>query len=171
MRRFAITGPESSGKTTLTSALAEQHHGSWIPEFAREYITERNGIYTIDDLDIIAQKQFDLWKGRTEDLVFCDTDMTVMKVWSEFKYGACSALINSLFDQQQFDHYFLCRPDIAWEEDPLREHPEQREELFEIYRRELSGRNLPFSIIEGDLEQRLEDCFPKITGIQNKPQF
>lgn len=158
MRRYAITGPESCGKTTLTSALAEQFNGTWIPEFAREYLTLRNGIYSIEDLDVIAKKQSEQWQNRTEELIFCDTDMTVMKVWSEFKYGTCSPLITSLLNRQQFDHYFLCRPDLDWEEDPLREHPEQREELFEIYLKELKDNNLPFSIVDGDLDARLQIC-------------
>lgn len=158
MRKYAITGPESSGKTTLTSSLAEQYHAVWVPEYAREYLTLREGKYSPEDLDIIAEEQFRRWTLRTEDLIFCDTDMTVMKVWSDFKYGSSSPLIRSLQEQQQFDHYFLCRPDMEWEEDPLREHPEQREELFRIYLEELTQRKVPFTILEGQLEDRLAVC-------------
>ena len=164
MKRYAITGPESSGKTTLTAALAERYNSAWIPEYAREYLTLREGRYDLKDLDSIAEEQFERWKLRTEELVFCDTDMTVMKVWSEFKYGSCSNKIRSLLEQQEFEHYFLCRPDMEWEDDPLREHPEQREELFKIYLNELTERKLPFTVIEGSLEDRLSICDRIISG-------
>ncbi len=50
---------------------------------------------------------------------------------------------------------FLCRPDIPWEPDPLRENPHDRDRLFDIWERELKARDLPYTIIEGGREQRL----------------
>ncbi len=159
MKRFAITGPESSGKTTLAIALAEQYAGIFMPEFARGYLEQKNGVYSREDLDRIAEKQLALWEEvSAENLLFCDTEMLVLKIWSEFKYGRCSAFILEAFGNQQFEHYFLCRPDIEWEEDPLRENPENREELFERYLTELKKQGLPFTIVEGNLENRINMC-------------
>ena len=157
--RFAITGPESSGKTTLAKELALRNDGVWIPEFAREYLENLPYDYQLEDLDIIAKGQLDLWnKSTRSNLTFFDTEMLVMKIWSEFKYNSCSAFILTALENQSFDHYFLCRPDIEWEEDPLREHPEKREELFELYLNELIERKLPFTLVEGDLETRIRAC-------------
>jgi NadR type nicotinamide-nucleotide adenylyltransferase len=159
MKRFAITGPESSGKSTLSSALAEHFQSNWCVEYAREYLENRNGKYSQADIDEIAKGQLALWNEvRHGKLLFCDTEMLVLKIWSEFKYGNCSSFIENAFQEQQFDHYFLCRPDIPWEEDPLREHPEQREQLFDLYHKTLIEHNLPFTIIEGDLPNRLSIC-------------
>jgi len=157
--RFAITGPESSGKTTLAKELALINDGVWIPEFAREYLENLPYNYQLEDLDKIALSQLTLWeKSNDKILTFFDTEMLVMKIWSEFKYNSCSPFILTALENQSFDHYFLCRPDIAWEEDPLREHPEKREELFELYLKELKIRNLPFTIVEGDLYKRITHC-------------
>ncbi|MEY3236671.1 MAG: hypothetical protein RI883_772 [Bacteroidota bacterium] len=157
--RFALTGPESSGKTTLAKELAFRNNGAWIPEFAREYLENLSKSYTIDDLDKIAKGQLDLWEKSTyKSITFFDTEMLVMKIWSEFKYNSCTPFILAALENQDFDHYFLCRPDIEWEEDPLRENPEKREELFELYLNELTSRKLPFTIVEGDLENRIENC-------------
>jgi nicotinamide riboside kinase len=165
--RFAITGPESSGKTTLAKELAEQNKGIWIPEFARFYLENLPTSYTISDLDKIAKGQLDLWnKSTRSNLTFFDTEMLVMKIWSEFKYNSCSAFILTALENQSFDHYFLCRPDIEWEEDPLREHPEKREELFELYLNELIERKLPFTLVEGTLEERLQNCQLIISELQ-----
>ena len=40
-------------------------------------------------------------------------------------------------------------PDLPWEPDPLREHPTQRQELFELYLKRLREMDVPFAIIEG----------------------
>lgn len=159
MKKFAITGPESSGKTTLSIELANQFNSIHVPEFAREFLTNTNGIYSESDLDTMAQAQVESWNLQTDtEIVFCDTDMLVFKVWSEYKFGRISPYILEALELQNFDHYFLCRPDIPWEEDPLREHPEARNELFEIYLKEIKKRNYPYTIIEGELENRIRIC-------------
>lgn len=155
--RIAITGPESSGKTTLAMALAEALGGVFIPEFAREYLLQLNSPYKQEDLDIIAKGQLKQWKASSEKpLVVCDTEMLVMHVWSEVSYQNTSSFILKSLGSQTFEHYFLCAPDIPWEEDPLREHPEMRKELFEIYLAKLKELDFPFSIISGDKEHRLK---------------
>lgn len=167
MIRIAITGPESSGKTTLTEQLALQTNGTWIPEYAREFLEQLNRPYTQADLDTIAKGQLRAWENApVSNLQICDTDMTVMKVWSDFKFGNCSSFILEALNQQTFDHYFLCQPDIEWEEDPLREHPEKRDELYELYLKELTERNLPFTIIGGSHEERIASCLKLIDNLE-----
>ena len=156
--KIAITGPESSGKTTLTEKLAVKYNASSVPEFARNYLLERNGIYNQHDLDTIAIGQVNSLEAIKTNFLICDTEMTVIKIWSEFKYKSCSETILNLYKQQKFDHYFLCYPDIPWEEDPLRENPNDREMLFDIYLNELKKNNLPFTVISGNLETRLKTC-------------
>ena len=107
-------------------------------------------------------------ENKNYSIQICDTEMLVLKIWSEFKYNKVSLFITKSFAEQQFTHYFLCRPDIPWEEDPLREHPEQREELFELYLQELTDNQLPFTIIEGNLEHRLQQCLQIISNFFNQ---
>ncbi len=159
MNRIAVTGPESSGKTSLAERLAQEFRLAFVPEYAREYLIQRDGKYDQSDLVQIAEGQVKLWSEVKSARGFvADTEMLVMKIWSDFKYGETDPVILSLLQKQHFDHYFLCYPDIPWEEDPLREHPEQRLELFELYLKELQDRKLPFTILKGDLSQRLEAC-------------
>lgn len=168
MIRIAITGPESTGKTTLAEQLALQTNGTWIPEFAREFLEQLNRPYTQADLDTIAKGQLESWEKSSESKIqFCDTDMLVMKIWSDFKYGKSSTFILEALEKQKFNHYFLCQPDIDWEEDPLREHPEKREELFELYLAELRKRNLPFTIVGGSKEKRIKICLEVLSTISH----
>ena len=157
MKRIAFTGPESCGKTTIAKRFAAQVEGTCVEEFAREYLEQRNGHYDEDDLIKIAQGQIAQWNERSGILV-ADTEMLVLKVWSEVRYGRANPVIEAFLKTQDFEHYFLCYPDIPWEPDPLREHPEQRMELFERYKNELEKMNLPYSILKGDVETRLAHC-------------
>lgn len=163
--KFAFTGPESSGKTTLSKAIAEKIQANYYPEFSREYLNKRNGTYTKKDLDEIALGQFELINQIDKKDQVYDTEMLVIQIWSEFKYHSCSELILNLVQQQQIDHYFLCSPDIPYEEDPLRECPEQRDELFDIYLNKLTTYKVPFSIIKGTPSERIEKTLEIILNL------
>lgn len=156
--KIAFTGPESTGKTSLSMLVAETFDGIYIPEFSRTFLEKTNGFYEEGDLDSIARGQFsDLVShlANANRLVVSDTDMTVMKVWSQFKYGRVSAVIEQLYQEESFDHLFLCDTDIPWVEDPLREHPERREELFAMYLELIHAKTKNFTIVNGSLEERL----------------
>lgn len=152
MPRFAFTGPESSGKSTASLWCSDRLSAQHIEEFARAYLST-SLTYSKADLDYIALEQF---KRNMQDgpLVVCDTEMLVMKIWSEEKHKTCSDQIQLLWESQEFDHYFLCKPDIPWEEDPLRENPMDRDRLFAIYENQLKELNLPYSILLGSRDQR-----------------
>lgn len=167
MKRIAFTGPESTGKTTLAAALATHFNCPWVDEVAREYLAERNGQYVQNDLDIMAQAQVAKWNDFNETpLVIFDTEMIVFAIWSEVKYGSISPVIANLTANQQIDHYFLCSPDIPWEDDPLRENPHDREELFKRYKELLEEKNVPFTVLSGPLDQRIETAIAIIEAIR-----
>ena len=157
MKRFAFTGPESSGKTTIAKRFATLVDGIYVEEFARVYLEERGGEYTAADLVHIAESQCKLWK-ETNGILIADTEMLVLKVWSEVRFGQTDAFIEEALKTQNFDHYFLCYPDIPWEPDPLREHPEERMVLFDLYREKLVALNFPFTVLKGSVDERLMTC-------------
>lgn len=151
--KIAFTGPESSGKTTLAKIIATNFKGDYVEEFARIYL-EKNPKYTVKDLNVIAENQLKLWEFETNFLV-ADTEMTVICIWSLYKYGTISNEISSLFSKQKFDLLFLCKPDIPWEFDILRENPVNRDELFDLYHSFLLENKQNFVVVEGNEQQRL----------------
>ena len=116
--KIAFTGPECSGKSTMARWLAKELSFDLVKEYAREYLKD-NSAYSIDDLDIIASKQFE--RNSVRDALVVDTEMLVMKIWFEEKYQRVSENILRLLERQQIDLYFLCKPDFNWVPDPLRE--------------------------------------------------
>ena len=57
IKRILITGPESTGKSDLSEYLARHFSGSFIPEYAREYIEKLQRPYRYEDVVTIAEKQ------------------------------------------------------------------------------------------------------------------
>jgi NadR type nicotinamide-nucleotide adenylyltransferase len=158
VKRVAIVGPECTGKTALSKALAAHYHTVWVPEFARSFIDRLNRPYNQADLVTIAHGQLESENQLAtlaNRVVICDTNLIVIKVWSEFKYGTCDDEILNLLASQNYDHYFLTDIDIPWEDDPQREHPDKREYFFDVYRKELIHLRVPFTTISGNFRQRL----------------
>ena len=158
MKKIVITGPESTGKTTLAVQLAETLHTVWVPEYARQYLDELGRPYTADDLPAIAEGQ--LWLEESicntaTDYLVCDTDLITLYIWSEVRFGQVHPYIKQQVMQRHYDFYLLCAPDFPWAPDPLREDPENREVLFERYRKMLELLGKPFQILQGGMEERL----------------
>lgn len=152
IKRIAITGPESTGKSQLSKQLADIFKTLWVPEFAREYLDQINKPYNYQDILIISKQQFineNEMAKKAENFIFCDTDFTVTKIWCEFKFNKCFSWINQKFYNHKYDFYLLCNIDLPWEFDPQRENPDEREILFKIYLNTLLKANFPFAVVNG----------------------
>ena len=167
MKKVLITGPESSGKSFLAEALSEMTKGVWVNEFAREYL-EKNANYREKDLLAIAKGQkeseYRAWNMNTP-FVFSDTGIEVVSIWSEVKYARVNKQITNLLDLKSYDAILLCRPNIPWYEDPLREHPKDREYLFNKYKEFLNLHRVKFSIIDKPLPERVKQAVSIISLI------
>ena len=153
-----MTGPESSGKTTLCRQLSNHFNISFAKEFARFYIDSLERSYIIDDLLVIAREQLE----SESNFQLLDTDLITIKIWSEYKYGKCDKWILDQIEKQRSEKrfYLLCSPDIPWEADNQRKNPNDRKKLFEIYKNELENLKHKYFIVDG--ENRLEKIIKKI---------
>ena len=175
MLKIILTGPESSGKTTLARQLATHFNAPLVEEYVRTFFEKKETPqYKKADLLEIAHGQLDLEQqtykvfknliGLSPQLMICDSDLLTIKIWSNEVYGNCSTELTQLIDNQLVnlpsnvtEHYFLCSPEgIEWEDDPLRENPNDRERLFDIYEKELQFYKKNYKILRGSFEERLE---------------
>jgi len=153
--KIAVTGPESSGKSTLSLVLSERLKSPLVPEFARVYVHNLNGEYNANDIDLIAKGQLNAIREAGNDFI-SDTDFVVLNIWLDFSLGTQSCYIDQLINEHHFDLHVLCSPDIPWEDDPLREHPNpaDRERLFELYEERLNQFGKSYIVVSGSVEQR-----------------
>ena len=154
MLKIIVTGPESSGKTTLCKALSEHYNLPFTKEFARVYLTDLGKNYLQEDLLEIAKGQLENEQliNNNQQISLHDTDLITLKIWSDYKYGNCTNWILEQIKKQKVENrfYLLCKPDLKWDYDPLRENPTNRNVLLEIYKQELEILGHKFFMIKGE---------------------
>ncbi|MFM1794055.1 MAG: hypothetical protein RL642_440 [Bacteroidota bacterium] len=181
--KIVAIGPESTGKSTLCANLAEHYNTNWCREYAREYLLTHGTIYTFDDLLTIAEGQLRLEQEATEacidlhiaqkkegrPLLFLDTDMYVMKVWCEFVFGKCHPKILNQIVTRKYDGYLLCKPDLPWVKDELREYPDlvTRERLYHHYKDLLINQTTPWFEVLGKDAERIQSTTTWVSNLIN----
>jgi NadR type nicotinamide-nucleotide adenylyltransferase len=171
MFRIAITGPESTGKSTLAKELAGHYQTVYVPEYARTYIDRLSRPYEQHDILEIAHGQLDAelrLEQQANNLLFCDTELIVTKIWSEVKYKSCDPWILDRIRDHAYDLFLLCDIDLPWEDDPQREHPHLRGRLFSLYHDELTHRKFPFRVVSGNGIERLTNAVHYVDDLLKK---
>lgn len=168
MQKIVVTGPESTGKTTLARQLAKHFRTLWVPEFARTYIDGLNRPYQEADLLEIAKGQVASeikMASKASDLLFIDTSLEVIKIWAEFRFGRCHPQILEELKERRHDFYLLCTPDLPWEFDPQRENPGDRHVLLKLYQNALTDLQVNFQEISGAGETRMAQAISAVNQV------
>ena len=145
---IVVTGPESSGKTTLVNRLKTEYSVPVVSEFARTYLEQKEDPkYQFEDLEMIGRCQ-NIQEKEAHNLyplIVCDTDIITIDIWAKEVFNKSITLPNNNSDKK---YYLLCKPDIPWVVDPLRENPDDRDRLFELYSQYLESKLLSFEILD-----------------------
>lgn len=168
-----LTGPESCGKTTLATALGKALQVPVVPETSRDYLNQKLSVhggfrYSEKDLLAIAHEQQTLENKALKqqpELLVCDTDLLVIILWSEVRFGECHPHILDTFENVIAEgnrHYLLCDHDIPWHPDPLRESADDRPELYDLYQQKLEHYDLPYTVMTGNEQKRLAKALGEI---------
>jgi NadR type nicotinamide-nucleotide adenylyltransferase len=169
LRRIAILGAESTGKTTLAKALAKAYGAVWAPEFLREYVDRRGELPQAADMDAIARGQIDRevrCAQRAEHLLFCDTTLLMTVVYNQYYLNQCPEWIIRKSRQSRYDLYFLAGTDIPWTPDSgQRDGPAAREDVQRLIIDELQNRDLQWTELSGPLRARLDTAGNAIDGL------
>ncbi len=169
LKKILILGPESTGKSTLASDLSEYFGSPWVPEFAREYLQNLGRDYDFEDLSTIAKGQIqseDEGSKKSNDYLFCDTDLRVIHIWSSHRFGKTSPWILEEIESRVYDQILLTGIDLDWEPDPLREHPEpeMRVYFFNKYLELAKSSGFSWEIISGSRSERLQKAISVLTS-------
>jgi len=175
LQKIVVLGPESTGKSTLCEALAKHYDAVDCKEYAREYLNQHGTKYNFENLLTIAKGQLRLedqaiekalqqLQEKEKNKLFIDTDMYVMKVWSEYVFNNCHPYILEQINNRQYDFYLLCNIDLPWTSDEMREYPDEkpRQELFSIYKDILINQHRPWGIVSGKSEERTKNAIQLI---------
>lgn len=165
IKKVCIIGPECTGKSELATVLAKYYQTACVAEYARAYLNKLGRPYEQYDLTKIAHGQVrmeDEWMSEAKRVLVCDTNLLVIKIWSEHKYGNCDKEILELIKNRSYDLYLLTYIDVPWEADPQREHPDKREHFWHLYKNEITHSGIPFIEIAGTRDERMQKSIAAI---------
>ena len=182
MKKIVVLGPESTGKSTLCEQLAAHYQSEWVPEYARAYLMTNGTEYSEADLWEIAQGQISSEDEQSSNLqnarnntqndplikpLFIDTDLYVIKIWSEIVFNSCDNRILNGIVRRDYDLYLLCDTDLPWVADELREYPDlqQRRKIYQFYLDAMVNQKVPWVNISGDYEERFQKAVGAIDAI------
>ena len=171
--KITVFGPESTGKTTLCKQLANHFDEPWIAEYAREYLQNKfqnqNKTCEPSDLMPIAIGQMQLENdaiAKAKNLLFCDTNLLLTKVYSELTYGFCDPVLDIFAKKHHYDLFFLTDVDVPWQADNLRDKPQNRQMDFEYFENTLKQNNKPYIKLSGNSAQRLATAISAISELK-----
>lgn len=170
LERVLILGPESTGKSTLAEDLANYFQEPWVPEYAREYLEKIERPYVFEDLVKIGKGQVELeekFSLQANNLLFCDTDLRVIQVWSQHRFGKVDPWVLEEIKKRKYSLILLTDVDLPWTPDPLREYPDIkiRQYFMDWYERLAQESNFPYVKITGSREKRLKNAVSQIQTI------
>jgi HTH-type transcriptional repressor of NAD biosynthesis genes len=161
-KRACLLGGESTGKTTLARALADEYATLWNPEFGRAYTEigrDPETPWTSAEFTHIARIQCwyeDLLAGSARDVLFCDTDAFTTALFHQVYLGEPTHAFDEL-QERRYDLYFVCGLDVPWRHDGVREFDHQREWMHDRYLERARASGAPWLLLEGPHEERLRE--------------
>ena len=169
LKKIAIIGAESTGKTWLCERLAKHFNTIWAPEYAREYFNTFNvSDYELSDLIKIAKKQLELEKdyaSKANQFLFCDTSLITIKIWAELEFKKVPTFIYDQISKSDYNCFLLTNNDLTWQADNQRQNKFNRELIFKLNEDEIKKTGLPYFIVKGFDDNRLNEAIKIVQSI------
>ncbi|AJQ95383.1 AAA family ATPase [Gynuella sunshinyii] len=158
----AILGAPSTGKTTLSRALADRFNTQWMPEYGREYWEK----YQMDrklqpgELIHIAEQHLNMETTRlngANQYLFTDTTALTTATFCRYYHGYVPERLQLLagMSASRYDLTFLCDIDIPYEDTWDRSGEGQRDVFQRQIIQMLGYYKIPYVLLSGTLEQRM----------------
>jgi NadR type nicotinamide-nucleotide adenylyltransferase len=161
LRRVCVTGPESTGKTTLAQRLADYANTEWVPEASRVYAERKGSELDAADVAPIAREHIRLADAAAvraradgDTLLILDTDLVSTVVYARHYYRMVPPWIERVERARRAELYLLCDVDVPWIPDGVRDRPQNRDEMFALFRDALVRRRAQHVVVQGGWEER-----------------
>lgn len=156
VKKVCLYGPESVGKTTMAEKLAQLYNTVWAHETARDSLNSNE--FTVNDIIEIGHRQTNLVQERTKHankVLFCDTDVITTQIYSHHYLHEVPPVLYELENQVHYDLFCLLDIDVPWVADGLRDLGHRRVEMYEVFKKELEVRKIPYLHVHGDWATRI----------------
>jgi NadR type nicotinamide-nucleotide adenylyltransferase len=171
LKKIALLGPESTGKTALCVQLAAHFNTVYVPEFARQYLLAKGNRYSYEDVVYCMEQQLaleDELVKQASQIIFYDTELMNFKVWFTDIFNKAPEWLDEKIKSHRYDFTLLTYFDVPFETDILRLNKDRREFFFDWYKRELESYGSNYVIIKGLGESRLINAIEAVNRITGK---
>lgn len=158
VKRVCFLGGESSGKSTLARELAGKLDTEFVPEYGRTLWERRKGVLTFEDLLKIAQthiKQEEILAQKAVEFLFVDTSPLTTLFYSLHLFDKADPELVWMANRK-YDYTFLCASDFPFVQDGTRGGEILRLKQHEWYLKILEEKDIGFTVLEGNLENRFQ---------------
>jgi len=159
VERVAILGAESSGKSTLSDALARHYRTMWVPEYLREFVDTMRRVPHEEDqygIALTQREREDAAAAGARRFLFCDTTPLMTALYSRVYWGRVDAQLAMLDRRHDYAWTFVTAPDTPWEPDGLqRESEAVRQDVHRMLVDSLAVRGIAYTLLKGDLPHRI----------------
>jgi HTH-type transcriptional regulator, transcriptional repressor of NAD biosynthesis genes len=175
VKRVVLLGGESSGKSTLTAALSTLRKTVGVLEYGRELWDQRGGDLEYDDLLHIAhtqiareQRAMTAPHAQRAGVIVCDTSPLTTLLYCLDMFGRAEPELYELANRP-YDLVALCAPDFAHVQDGTRREASFRDQQHAWYVEELTNRNVPFVVVGGSVDARVDALSAQIDAMLVQP--
>lgn len=135
IKKIAIVGTESTGKTTLAKRLAEHYKTEWCPEVGRELIKNSNK-FSINDLKIVGiehAKNIIKYTRLANKVLFIDTELNITKSYAKFMFNKNISFDPWVEKANSIDLYLYLDKEAPYYDDGTRLSEKDRDILDESH--------------------------------------
>lgn len=158
----------------MSQLLAKYYKVAWVPEYARYYCENLTTAYTLQDEVNMYYGQIALEDAilttTGSDFIICDTTFVTVKIWSDAMLGETPQIVLDALPKRPYDLYLLMDIDLPWEDDPLRDFPNQREHFMEVWHKEVKALNATYVVVSGLGDARFENAKQAVDAFLSSPQ-
>jgi NadR type nicotinamide-nucleotide adenylyltransferase len=174
VRRLALLGGESTGKTTLARALAAQLHTAWVPEYGRQRWEELRVTLSVDELVAVARRQIE-WEDEAAARIteagrwlICDTTPLTTLQYCLHDHGQAPTELQEMA-RRHYDAVVLCEGDFDFVQDGCRRDDGFRQAQQDWTLARLAELGVTALRARGSVEQRVALVRPLLTALERQP--
>ncbi len=160
--KVVFLGAMSTGKSTITEALAKKYDTNFRSEYGRDYWAEHqvNRRLNLEAFNKIAKGHIEREDNEivnANKYFFVDTNAITTYMYALDYHGKAPDYLAEVASQnyQRYDLFFLCGDEIPYDATWDRSGSQKREIFQKQITADLKERNIPYIELKGNLEQRI----------------
>lgn len=176
--KIVFVGAMSTGKSTITEALAKKYNTTFASEYGREYWTEhqvdrRISFEAFDEIAIRHIEREEKAILNANKYLFIDTNAITTYMFALDYHGKAPEQLTQLAleNAQRYDLFFLCDDDIPYDDTWDRSGEQKRTVFHKQTIADLHERKIPYITLRGNLEERIKRVDEVLSNFEKYNNF